>query len=42
MTAAGTPLTERPAWKALRAHHREVRELHLRRLSRRIRVGRSG
>jgi glucose-6-phosphate isomerase len=32
MRAAGTPLTERPAWKALRAHHREVRELHLRRL----------
>ena len=32
MRAAGAPLTERPAWKALRAHHREVRELHLRRL----------
>ncbi|MDP9135953.1 MAG: glucose-6-phosphate isomerase, partial [Actinomycetota bacterium] len=31
MKAAGAPLTERPAWKALRAHHREVRELHLRR-----------
>src|SRR5262245_9488530 len=26
----GTPLTERPAWKALEAHHREVRDLHLR------------
>ena len=32
MRAAGAPLTERPAWKALRAHHREVREVHLRRL----------
>src|SRR5262249_26500212 len=29
-TPAGTPLTERPAWKALEAHHREVRGLHLR------------
>src|SRR5215831_345451 len=28
----GTPLTERPAWKALEAHHREVRDLHLRNL----------
>jgi glucose-6-phosphate isomerase len=27
---AGAPLTERPAWKALEAHHREVRDLHLR------------
>jgi glucose-6-phosphate isomerase len=27
---AGEPLTERPAWKALEAHHREVRDLHLR------------
>jgi glucose-6-phosphate isomerase len=24
------PLTERPAWKALAAHHQEVRDLHLR------------
>jgi glucose-6-phosphate isomerase len=27
---AGASLTERPAWKALEAHHREVRDLHLR------------
>jgi glucose-6-phosphate isomerase len=27
---ADAPLTERPAWKALEAHHREVRGLHLR------------
>ncbi|WP_442809047.1 glucose-6-phosphate isomerase [Trinickia soli] len=26
------PLTERPAWKALAAHHRKVRPLHLRQL----------
>jgi glucose-6-phosphate isomerase len=32
MRAAGAPLTERPVWKALRTHHRKVRELHLRRL----------
>jgi glucose-6-phosphate isomerase len=24
------PLTERPAWKALAAHHQAVRNLHLR------------
>jgi glucose-6-phosphate isomerase len=30
---AGTPLlTARPAWKSLEAHHRQVRELHLRKL----------
>jgi glucose-6-phosphate isomerase len=29
-TPAGTPLTERPAWKALEAHQHEVRGLHLR------------
>ena len=27
-----TPLTERPAWKALQAHHGRVRDLHLREL----------
>ena len=32
MTATLTPLTERPAWKALEAHYRQVRELHLREL----------
>src|SRR5690242_3496864 len=32
MTTASAPLTERPAWKALEAHHRQVRDLHLRRL----------
>ncbi len=26
------PLTERPAWKALAAHHREIEKLHLRQL----------
>jgi hypothetical protein len=26
------PLTERPAWKALTAHHQKVRDLHLREL----------
>ena len=32
MTAGIQPLTARPAWKALEAHHRKVRELHLRNL----------
>jgi glucose-6-phosphate isomerase len=32
MTAASTPLTQRPAWKALEAHAQQVRGLHLRRL----------
>jgi glucose-6-phosphate isomerase len=30
MTTAAVPLTERPAWKALEAHYREIRKLHLR------------
>jgi glucose-6-phosphate isomerase len=30
MTANCQPLNTRPAWKALEAHHRKVRELHLR------------
>jgi glucose-6-phosphate isomerase len=30
--AAIAPLTELPAWKALRAHHTKVRDLHLRQL----------
>jgi len=30
MTAGITPLTSRPAWKALQSHHQRVRELHLR------------
>jgi len=29
MAASPQPLTTRPAWKALEAHHRQVRELHL-------------
>jgi glucose-6-phosphate isomerase len=32
MTTDIAPLTERQAWEALAAHHRNVRELHLRRL----------
>ena len=32
MTASNPFLTDRPAWKALQAHHREIGELHLRRL----------
>ena len=32
MTAASTPLPQRPAWKALEAHAQQVRGLHLRRL----------
>src|SRR5262245_28115161 len=32
MTAVNLPLTERPAWKALAAHHGKVRGLHLRQL----------
>ncbi|MDQ6873249.1 MAG: glucose-6-phosphate isomerase, partial [Gemmatimonadota bacterium] len=27
-----SPLTERPAWKALEKHHREIRSLHLRQI----------
>ena len=30
MTTAIAPLTQRPAWKALEAHFKTVRELHLR------------
>ena len=30
--ATSEPVTERPAWKALEAHYRKVRELHLRKL----------
>jgi glucose-6-phosphate isomerase len=32
MTAGNQSLTARPAWKSLEAHHRQVRELHLRKL----------
>jgi len=32
MTTSIKPLTKRPAWKALTAHHRKVKDLHLRAL----------
>ena len=32
MATAHMPLTARPAWKALEAHHREIRGVHLRKL----------
>src|SRR5215468_8455871 len=32
MTAQIQPLTERKAWKALEAHHKNIRDLHLRKL----------
>ena len=32
MTTASAPLTARPAWRALQAHHEKVRDLHLRTL----------
>jgi glucose-6-phosphate isomerase len=32
MAATGAPLTRRPAWKALEAHHQQIRGLHLRQL----------
>jgi glucose-6-phosphate isomerase len=32
MTAGVSSVTGRPAWKALEAHHRQVRDLHLRQL----------
>src|SRR5262245_60707799 len=32
MTAQIAPLTERKAWKALDAHHKNIRDLHLRKL----------
>ena len=32
MTAQIAPLTERRAWKALEGHHKNIRDLHLRKL----------
>jgi glucose-6-phosphate isomerase len=32
MKTGTEPLTERPAWRALKAHHDEIRDLHLRQL----------
>ena len=32
MTTAIAPLTSRPAWRALEAHHSKIRDLHLRQL----------
>ena len=32
MTTSIKPLTQRPAWKALTAHHRKIQKLHLRKL----------
>ena len=32
MTASNMSVTTRPAWKALAAHHQEIRDLHLRKL----------
>jgi glucose-6-phosphate isomerase len=32
MTSTNKSLRDRPAWKALEAHHANVRELHLRQL----------
>jgi glucose-6-phosphate isomerase len=32
MTAATSPLMDRPAWRDLQAHYRTIRELHLRKL----------
>jgi glucose-6-phosphate isomerase len=32
MTAGTEPLTEPPAWKALKAHYDKIRNLHLRTL----------
>ena len=32
MTAKTAPLTERPAWKALREHYQQIRDVHLRAL----------
>ena len=37
MTAGTEPVTELPAWKALKAHYGNIRNLHLRKLLRRIR-----
>ena len=32
VTTGQTPLTQRPAWRALDAHYRQIRDLHLRQL----------
>ncbi|MHB9073742.1 MAG: glucose-6-phosphate isomerase [Desulfobaccales bacterium] len=32
MTAASAPFMDRPAWKALKAHYQQVREIHLKQL----------
>src|SRR5919199_895848 len=32
VTTGQTPLTQRPAWRALDAHHRQIRDLHLRQI----------
>src|SRR3954466_12401406 len=32
VTTGMTPLTRRPAWQALEAHHRRLRDVHLRQL----------
>jgi glucose-6-phosphate isomerase len=32
VTASAPPLTDSPAWKALREHHRQIAELHLRKI----------
>jgi glucose-6-phosphate isomerase len=32
MTTSSKPLTQRPAWKALAAHHKKIQKLHLRKL----------
>lgn len=32
MTTAGAPLTQRPAWAALKVHQEKIRGLHLRQL----------
>jgi len=32
MTTTIKPLTQRPAWKALAAHHKKIQKLHLRKL----------
>jgi len=42
MTAEIKPLTKRKAWKALEAHHKKVRDLHLRDLLKRIPSAASG
>ena len=32
MTTNPIPLTQRPAWKSLAAHHKKIKRLHLRKL----------